>query len=695
MRQFPFGLIMAARPRWSPALRHLWMGEGFEERLEALDGFEAEFGRSLLWVVDVPARICVLGEHSDYVPYLSATMITFASSQIRMLALISPRDDGRVRIASSMAGCDTCEFMIADEVIEGEWLQALDERGTPDRHWSNYIRGAVARVLKSFDLRFGFDLFIHSSIPAASGTSSSSALTICGLLAIHLSNGLSWSNDVLAHMGGSAEWYVGTRGGLMDHATMAFAEEGALLELSTRPFESRVLPYTAGGCRWFTVFTHAADKGGQVMNEFNEISFIQREVIPPMLVSLRFEHPRDFDDWENTAMALDKTCQSDEFGAVRVRDSFSYVMRENLRVKEFLSALGRGKTKETARLLEEAWTDSRDLLRVHTDEMESESERLRAIPGVLAVKLMGAGFGGSLLVLTEGDVDLGDSAIEHTPGSGAEVLDFDNTGIGSRVRCAAILLCGGKGSRIVQQGVNVHKPLIPVDGVPSLIRVLDKLDECGIEFAITLVVVPPERIDEYTKALNGKACTVVPQPHPLGTGDAVFCAMEHLPTGIEQVYVSFGTQTLVQNDTIRAALTYHLKHHLGFTLPTTITNDPYAPLVRDDSGRVVDSVETHMEGVERPELGEANIGAYWASMAALEGVLAPLVELKRNDVSYDTPSGELGYPNEMVRACLMAGVGVGGLPCAEPSEMIGIKRIEDVAIIEFEMDRRTRWSAVR
>jgi galactokinase len=695
MRWPSLGLNMAPRPRWSPALRYLWTEGGFRERLEALDGFEAEFGKSLLWVADVPARICVLGEHSDYVPYLSATMITFASSQKRMLALISPRDDGKVRIASSMVGCNTGEFMIADEVIEGEWLQALDEKGTPDRHWSNYIRGAVARVLKSHDLRFGFDLFIHSSIPAASGTSSSSALTICGLLAIHLSNGLSWSNDVLAHMGGSAEWYVGTRGGLMDHATMAFAEEGALLELSTQPFETRVIPYTAEDCRWFTIFTHAADKGGRVMNEFNKIPFIQQEVIPPMLVSLRFEHPRDLDDWENTARALEETCQTDEFGSVRVRDSFSYAMRENLRVKEFLSTLGRGKTKETARLLEEAWTDSRDLLGIHTNEMESESERLRAISGVLAVKVMGAGFGGSLLVFTEGDIDLGSSAIEHTPGSGAEVLDFDDTEIESGVKCAAVLLCGGRGSRMVQQGVDVHKPLIPIDGVPSLIRVLDKLGECGIEFAITLVVVPPERIAEYTKALKGKACTVVPQPYPLGTGDAVFGAMDYLPTGIEQVYVSFGTQTLVQNDTIRAALTYHLEHHLGFTLPTTITNDPYAPLVRDDSGRVVDSVETHMEGVGKPEFGEANIGAYWASMVALKGVLVPLVELKRNGVSYDTSSGELGYPNEMVRACLVAGVGVGGLPCAEPSEMIGIKRIEDITIIEFEMDRRTRWGAVQ
>ena len=80
-------------------------------------------------------------------------------------------------------------------------------------------------------------------------------------------------------------------------------------------------------------------------------------------------------------------------------------------------------------------------------------------------------------------------------------------------------------------------------------------------------------------------------------------------------------------------------------------------------------------------------------MSALKQVLVPLVESKWNGESYDTTSGELGFPNEMVRACLEASVGVDGFPCAEPSEMIGIKRIEDVAIVEREYERRTRWAA--
>jgi bifunctional N-acetylglucosamine-1-phosphate-uridyltransferase/glucosamine-1-phosphate-acetyltransferase GlmU-like protein len=179
----------------------------------------------------------------------------------------------------------------------------------------------------------------------------------------------------------------------------------------------------------------------------------------------------------------------------------------------------------------------------------------------------------------------------------------------------------------------------------------------------------------------------------MGTGDAVNCALSHLPDDIEHVYVSFGTQPLVQNGTIHASLEHQIENGLGFTLPTTITTNPYAPLIRDADKRVVDSVETHLEGAEKLEVGEANVGAYWATIGTLNSVLTQIVASKWSGKKYNTPSGELGYPNEMVRACLDAGVSVDGIPCADPSEMIGIKRIEDVTIVENYYEMRKRWAA--
>ena len=84
-----------------------------------------------------------------------------------------------------------------------------------------------------------------------------------------------------------------------------------------------------------------------------------------------------------------------------------------------------------------------------------------------------------------------------------------------------------------------------------------------------------------------------------------------------------------------------------------------------------------------PARGETNIGAYWASRAALDGVLCVLHDdlFLDDEGLYNTSSGELGFPNEMVRGCLAAGLGVDGVPIADEIEMLGIKTPETLAAI--------------
>jgi CTP:molybdopterin cytidylyltransferase MocA len=258
------------------------------------------------------------------------------------------------------------------------------------------------------------------------------------------------------------------------------------------------------------------------------------------------------------------------------------------------------------------------------------------------------------------------------------------------VRCCAVLLCGGKGSRLAEQGISTHKPLMSINGKPSLFHVVEQLQNMELDFTSIIIVVPPERLKEYNLALEGRECVVVAQPVALGTGDAVWHALKHLPEEVEHVYVSFGTQPLVTDNSILASLAFHIKEKLEFTLPTTITPNPYAPLLRGADGKVSNSVETHLEEAEKSEFGEANVGGYWASMKALNEILIPLQKMKWNADSekYMTSSGELGYPNEMVRACLEGGFGIDGIPCSEPQEMIGLKRLEDISKIELEFARR-------
>jgi len=248
---------------------------------------------------------------------------------------------------------------------------------------------------------------------------------------------------------------------------------------------------------------------------------------------------------------------------------------------------------------------------------------------------------------------------------------------------AAVILCGGRGSRMLAEGEDTHKPLLEIDGVPSTKYVIDKIINSRISFTQIIVVVPIDRILEYENVLSGLDCEIVAQELPLGTGNAVYEALGFLSPTIKHVYVSFGTQPLIRNETVEGVFELHQKGEIGFSLATTIMDNPYAPLVRDENGLVIGSLETHLDGVEMPERGETNVGAYWASVSALQNVLVDLHQelFLVDEKKYNTKSGELGYPNEMVRGCLKSNIQVEGMPIADEIEMMGIKTPETLAKI--------------
>ena len=370
------------------------------------------FAKTPTLEVNVGARICVFGEHSDYVPWLTPNIITFSSNEQKMNAKISPRIDDTVKIISTLGEYDDCAFSIQEIRIEGDWLDTLNTLESPPPHWSNYVKGAVAYLDNKLEIEYGFDLLIDSNIPPASGASSSSALTICALAAAHLANNIPWSSEDLAVMGGEAEWYVGTRGGMMDHATMMFAEKGRVLKLELMPFDVKPLPLRLG-VRWFTIFTHPADKGGKVRDVFNELVAVQQEIIPTYLGSKTSRV-----ELRQLVETLPYSIEHEQFGLVRVRDRFQFVLNEYDRVQSFISLNENPNLSGITRLLDESWNDTRELLGTHTPEMERIATKIREKNGVLGVKVLGAGFGGNLLICTEKKVDLGPNAVEHTPGKG-------------------------------------------------------------------------------------------------------------------------------------------------------------------------------------------------------------------------------------------------------------------------------------
>jgi len=724
-------------PRHSTTLR--MMASASNPRLaDTLARFEDSFGAGLVWVVSMPARLCAAADHTDYWECFAPELVTFASAEHRMWAIIKPRDDSVVRMQSTHPSFTDREFDISQDIperMEGmSWLGWLERKGAPEPDWANYVLGSIrhTQFSSSETLLEGFDMLVDSTIPSSSGASSSSALAMCGMMAFRLSNRLSTGALEMARNTADAEWYVGTRGGMMDHATMAFAQAGHALRLTFRPFSATPVPLSLPGTRFVTIFTHPSDKGGDTLRAFNELAFVARELLPRLLADEGWPLTGEpMEDWEETTQRLPveltvdgvRDRWPDDLDGMRARyplllanddlsmrivDRFRFGMREFQRSRELQALMGSGALTPDALggIFDAAWVDAGELYGIRTPEMDRIASIARDVDGVLGLKVMGAGFGGNLLVIIrEGAVNQlidalgsnGDGVLVCSPGSGMDVLEVEALSPAAdeqEAGLAVVLLCGGEGSRMRAEGVATHKPLLEIDGTPSTRFVLGSLLASGLDFNQFLVVVPPTRVPEYETALSGLPVDIITQNEPLGTGNAVFAALAHLKATVQHVWVTFGSQPLIRATTVRTSLNHHLSNGLDFTLPTTWRDEPYAPLVRDEEGGVIDSVETHLDGFDSPEFGETNVGGYWASRLALESVLRELhAELFDEEVGrYRTPSGELGYPNEMVRGCLAADLGVDGVPCADPEEVVGIKTPAHLEDINKRLQSRWRWN---
>ena len=94
----------------------------------------------------------------------------------------------------------------------------------------------------------------------------------------------------------------------------------------------------------------------------------------------------------------------------------------------------------------------------------------------------------------------------------------------------AVILAAGKGVRMLPLTANKPKVLIEVNGKPFLWYVLENLKKAGITEYGIVVNYKKEKIKEFLQKYNISA-TLIDQPEPLGTGDAIkqarlFCGQE-------------------------------------------------------------------------------------------------------------------------------------------------------------------------
>lgn len=417
------------------------------------------YGEGGVSVLRAPARINILGEHVDYVSYLPTASLPFGSHEHAMTMVFRSNEDGKVRGASTNERFAPFEHLLSrrpEALRTQSWEAFVFNRPQPAPHWSNYVAGAVSFAQWKFGERItrGFDFLIDSTIPANSGASSSSALVVLAGAAIRRVNQIEFGLSELAELAelaqdsSQAEWFLGTRGGSLDHTAICLAQQHHAVHLSFADQRAELVPLPSEAFRWVTFFTHAADKGSEVMLEYNERSAVSRLMIPALIRDLERHDPQRFLDWryavtllglgtlktadslKNLLNLLPETMTLHEFRSLhprsfedcaaafpalvgerlhqplKIRARALYHLGEVWRVNEAVALLRSAKGNEESamrqlgKLLRQTHAALRDQYEVSTTQVERLVELLNADSEVYGARLMGGGFGGNVLALT-------------------------------------------------------------------------------------------------------------------------------------------------------------------------------------------------------------------------------------------------------------------------------------------------------
>lgn len=332
-----------------------------------------------------PGRVNLIGEHTDYngglcLPFAIHRGVTVSAD---------PLPGGIEAHALDLAERDRFEL--------GDSPQAP---GGGAQGWRAFVRGAVAELTGTGIALRPCRLEIEGDVPRGAGLSSSAALSVSLCLALCAVAGAEPPDRIeLARICSRIERdWCGADTGLLDQLASLFGEQGCALRIDMRGPVVEPVPLELGDH-----VLAALDSGAErsvAASGYNE----RREECRAACRTLGVESLRDAESHEGLPEPLGR----------RVR----HVLSENERVDAAVAALAAGDLAGLGRLLDASHRSLRDDYEVSVPAVEEAVEACKEA-GALGARIMGAGFGGSVLALFPPGAEPPAGAERVEPGPGA------------------------------------------------------------------------------------------------------------------------------------------------------------------------------------------------------------------------------------------------------------------------------------
>ena len=364
-----------------------------------------------------PGRVNLIGEHTDYneglaLPFAIAEGITVSADALPRDA----RDANRV-------------YAYARDLDERDEFSLAAPQ--PADGWRAFVHGTVAELAREGFPLVGASIDFAGQLPAGAGLSSSAALEVALCLAlIELGARASAVGDG-AHEGGQQgdgrhdggvsalnrtdiarlcarvenDW-VGAHTGLLDQLASLYGAPDAALRIDFRTLDVEPVPLLLGD--WQLVVLDSGERHRLSSSGYNQ----RRAECAQACQLLGVDSLRDADADADAVERLPEP----------LRRRALHVIEEDQRVLESVIALRADDLDALGLLLNASHQSLRENFEVSTPAVEATVQRLRDA-GASGARLIGGGFGGSVLGLFAPGVRPPADAREVRPGPGAHLLD--------------------------------------------------------------------------------------------------------------------------------------------------------------------------------------------------------------------------------------------------------------------------------
>ncbi|MCH8902576.1 MAG: galactokinase [Bacteroidetes bacterium] len=337
---------------------------------ESIKGFEKQFGSKPDVVAQAPGRINIIGEHTDYAGGLALP----AAINRWMICCCSPNTDKTIRIYS--------------EKYKEEYTYKLNLKPIMLNSWHQYVNGVIQVWNDKFFIDKGFTAFLSGNIPSGSGVSSSAALIVSLMNALKKLYKLKLSDLQLVKFSQGVEnKYLNLDSGMMDQYASQFSQAGKYLLIDFSKMDHELIEALNDHHSWVVI-------NSNIVRQLNKRAYSQRV--------------RELKSAIKTALSSNLNLELPYYlSSKKISDTPSKLKRlrhfitENDRVLTAVDLIKNNKIEELGKLLNESHQSLRDDFEVSVPEIDFLADKANQFDGCYGARIMGGGFGGSVLCLLD------------------------------------------------------------------------------------------------------------------------------------------------------------------------------------------------------------------------------------------------------------------------------------------------------